>query len=516
MIRFLLLAGCGVSLWAQTPEFSFAREIGTILTRKGCNGASCHGGVKGRGGFKLSPGAFHPKEDYEWIVKGGTYQVLTTEVKGDRIPRVNVREPEKSLLLQKATGTVPHGGGKRFAQDSPEYRAVLAWVAKGAPFGQEPRYESRVIRLDVAPRTLTLEKNETKRLSVTARFADGRTEDVTSQALFVPNNADVATVDDDGTVHAVNLGETPVLVRAAGMAAGATVGVIGPALSSYPTLPASNFIDEFVFDKLRKFRMVPSDLASDGEFLRRICLDLAGRLPPPERVREFVASKDPRKREKLIDALIGSPEFIDYWTFRFDDIFRVSVASNGINAKWSQMYADWVRESIAQNKPYSQMARERLTAQGYDGATRHFLPYDVIGPPGETMAEEVRVFFGRRLDCAQCHNHPYEAWTQDQFWGLAAFFGRLFKMGDTGFEYVLFDHPLDQPMGNGDVNGNLRMTHPRTKAELKPTLLDGTVVESSGRENPRKALADWMVKHPFFAEAAVNRDLEQLLRTRFG
>jgi hypothetical protein len=151
------------------------------------------------------------------------------------------------------------------------------------------------------------------------------------------------------------------------------------------------------------------------------------------------------------------------------------------------------------------MARERLTAQGYDGVTRHFLPYDVIGPPGETMAEEVRVFFGRRLDCAQCHNHPYEAWTQDQFWGLAAFFGRMFKMGDTGAEYVIFDHPLDQAMGNGDVNGSLKMLHPRSKVELKPTLLDGKVVESSGRENPRKALADWMVNHPFFAEAAVNR-----------
>jgi hypothetical protein len=169
------------------------------------------------------------------------------------------------------------------------------------------------------------------------------------------------------------------------------------------------------------------------------------------------------------------------------------------------MYADWVRNSIATNKPYSQMARERLTAQGYDGPTRHFLPYDVIGPPGETMAEEVRVFFGRRLDCAQCHNHPYEAWTQDQFWGLAAFFGRLFKMGDTGFEYVIFDHPLDQPMGNGDVNGSLKMLHPRTKVELKPTLLDGTVVEMSGRENPRKALAEWMINNPYFAEAAVNR-----------
>jgi hypothetical protein len=169
------------------------------------------------------------------------------------------------------------------------------------------------------------------------------------------------------------------------------------------------------------------------------------------------------------------------------------------------MYAEWVRSSIESNKPYDAMAYERLTAQGYDGPSRHFLPYDVIGPPAETMAEEVRVFFGRRLDCAQCHNHPYEAWSQDQFWGLAAFFGRMFKMGDQGNEYVIFDHPLDQGMGNADVNGSIRMHHPRTKAELKPTLLDGTVIPENSRENPRKALAAWMIRHPWFAEAAVNR-----------
>ncbi len=505
----LALACAAALVNAQTPapdaDFEFAREIGTILTRKGCNGASCHGGVKGRGGFKLSSGAFHPKEDYEWIVKGGAYQVLTTEVKGERIPRIKVAEPEKSLLLLKATGATAHGGGKRFDPDSPEYRKLLAWIRNGAPFGREPRQENRVVKLEVAPPTITLEKGGTGRLAVKAFFADGRSEVVTDQTLFTSNNADVAGVDETGLVKAKRLGETAVLIRAAGMAASAIVGVIGPELANYPTVKKFNFIDEFVFDKLRKFRMAPSDLSSDGEFLRRVCLDLAGRLPPPDRVQEFLDSKDPRKRAKLIDALIGSPEFIDYWTFRFDDVFRVSVASNGIVVKWSQMYADWVRASIAQNKPYSQIATERLTAQGYDGETRHFLPYDVIGPPGETMAEEVRVFFGRRMDCAQCHNHPYEAWSQDQFWGLAAFFGRLFKMGDNGFEYVIFDHPLDQAMGNGDVNGNLDLLHPRTKVPLKPTLLDGTVIKASGRENPRKALAKWMVEHPYFAEAAVNR-----------
>jgi hypothetical protein len=490
---------------SEVRQFQFAREIGSILTRQGCNGSGCHGGVKGRGGFKLSSGLLHPKDDYEWIVKGGAYQVLTTEVAGQRVPRINLKEPESSLILLKATAKVSHGGGKRFSIDSPDYRSILQWVRDGAPYGPENDRQSEVTRLEVFPPVVTLERDTKQRIIVTAHFVGGRTQDFSRQALYVSNDKDIAKVDPSGLVTAGRLGETAILIRAAGKAVTATVGVVGEPVANYPPTARSNFIDDFIMSKLRKFRIVPSDLSTDEEFLRRVCLDLAGTLPPPARTREFLAGKDPKKREKLIDTLIGSPEFVDYWTFRFDDIFRLAVFSNGIQPKWSQMYGEWIRDSIASNKPYDQMARERLIAQGYDGPSRHFLPYDVIGPPGETMAEEVRVLFGRRLDCAQCHNHPYEAWSQDQFWGMAAFFGRLFKMGDQGNEYVVFDHPVDEPMGNGDVNGSIKMLHPRTKVELKPTLLDGTVVSASGRENPRKALADWMVRHPYFAEAAVNR-----------
>ena len=486
-------------------EFTFGHNIGVVLTRTGCNNSNCHGGVKGRGGFKLSNGALHPKDDYEWIVKGGVYQVLSAEAKGERIPRINLKEPEQSLLLRKPAGQAVHGGGIRFKADSPEYRTLLDWIRKGAPYGPEDNTESRVTRLEVFPKTVSLERGEKHRLLVTAHMADGRTEDFTRSALFVSNDRMVASANDEGIVTALSTGETAILVRAAGSVASATVGVVGDPVPNYPKVAAANFVDEFVFDKLRRFRVVPSGLSTDAEFLRRVCLDLTGTLPPPARTREFFASRDPDKRRKLIDILMASPEFVDYWTYRFDDVFRVSVFSNGIIAKWSQMYGEWVRSSIETNKPYDQIARERLTAQGYDGPTRHYLPYDVIGPPGETMAEEVRVFFGRRMDCAQCHNHPYEAWSQDQFWGMAAFFGRLFKMGDQGNEYVIFDHPSDQGMGNGDVNGSIAIHHPRTKAKLKPTLLDGRVVNASGRENPRNELAEWMVKHPYFAEAAVNR-----------
>lgn len=496
----------GVVLTTDEPnQFRFRSAIGSILTKRGCNSPACHGGVKGRGGFKLSAAALFPQDDYEWILKGGAYQVLSAEAKGERRPRIDLQDPAQSLLLRKATNTVAHGGGKRFAVDSPEYRGITDWIRQGAPFGPPEDDSSRVARLEVYPPVLSLEKSQRHRLLVTAVMANGRREDVTRQALYLASDRLIASVSEAGLVHAAALGETSVLVRAAGQAAAVIIGVIGEPITAYPAVPRQNFIDDFVFDKLRRLRILPSALSHDAEFLRRVCLDLTGTLPPLARVEEFVRSRDPRKRQRLIDALIASPEFTDYWTFRFQDLFRVAVFANGINPKWSQMYGEWIRQSIAQNKPYDRMAWERLTAQGYDGPTRHFLPYDVIGSPEETMAEEVRVFFGRRLECAQCHNHPYESWSQDQFWGLATFFGRMFKMGDTGNEYVVFDHPLDEAMGNAEVNGRIQLLHPRTKTELRPTLLDGRTISASGRQNPRKALADWMVTHPYFAEAAVNR-----------
>jgi Protein of unknown function (DUF1553)/Protein of unknown function (DUF1549)/Bacterial Ig-like domain (group 2) len=485
--------------------FSFARDIADIFTRRGCNNITCHGSVKGRGGFKLSARAVNPSDDYEWITKGGVYQVLTDAVAGDRVPRIDLQDPAKSLLLQKPSMTVAHGGGLRLPKDSEDYQKLLEWVRKGAPFGKPLDQSAQVVSLETTPRLVAVPAGAKHRLLVTAHMADGSLEDFTHQVIYQSNNSEVASVSDDGVVTARKQGETDVLVWAAGYAASSTVGIIGAPLAGYPDVPRSNFVDEYVFSKLRKMRIVPSDLSSDTEFLRRVCLDLTGTLPPPDRVREFLSSRDPRKREKVIDILIASPEFVDYWTFRFSDLFRVAVFSNGIQPKWSEMYWEWIRDSIASNKPYDRIARERLVAQGYNGPSRHYLPYDVIAPPAETMAEEVRVFLGRRLDCAQCHNHPYENWSQNQFWGLAAFFDRQFKLGNTGLEYVIFDHPIKEDLGSADVKGSIKLYHPRTKAEVQPALLDGTVVPGSDRVNPRAEFARWMTSHPYFAEAAVNR-----------
>ncbi len=484
---------------AAARPVSFAYDVVSILTKRGCNSAACHGGVKGRGGLKLSANALYPKDDYEWITKGGTYQVLTNEVKGERVPRINQAKPEESLLLAKAAGAVPHGGGRRIPKESEDYRLLRSWVERGAPYGDDAA-TPKLTRLEVFPPMATLPVNGTHRLLVTGHFLDGHREDLTHQVVYSTNDGEVAAVGGDGVVSGKRLGETAILIRAAGQFASAGVGVIGPPVANYPQIARWNLIDEHVFRKLERFHIVPSDVAGDGEFLRRVCLDLTGTLPPPARTREFLSSKDPRKREKLVDALIGSPEFVDYWTFRFSDIFRVAIFANGLTPKFSDRYWEWIREQIETNRPYDAIARERLSAQGYSGPSRHFIPYNQIGAPADVMAEEVRVFFGRRLDCAQCHNHPYETWSQDQFWGMAAFFSRLFKMGP-----VVFDHPVNMDLSSKDVDGKVELLHPRTKATVRPALLDGSKAQVPADGNPRKVLARWMTSQPYFAEAAVNR-----------
>jgi hypothetical protein len=486
---------------AVKQPVTFRREILGVLTKRGCNSAICHGSVKGQGGFKLSGNALYPADDYQWITKGGGYQVLTAEVKGERIPRIDLRNPEKSLLLLKPTMAAPHGGGKRFEKDSEDYQLLAGWIRDGAPYGAgDASAEAKLTSLELYPSMAILPVAAAHRLLVTAHFSDGHTEDYTRQALFTVNDGEVASVAPGGLVTAKRRGETAILVRAAGQVSSVGVGVIGPPLLDYPEIPRFNFIDDYVFQKLRRFQIIPSDLASDSEFLRRVCLDLTGVLPPPRRTRQFIASADPRKREKVIDALIASPEFVDYWTFRFADLFRVSIFSNGLSPKWMEEYWEWIRNNIETNRPYDQVARERISAEGYKPPSRHFLPYNQVGSPADMMAEEVRVFMGRRLDCAQCHNHPYENWSQDQFWGMAAFFSRTFRMGQ-----VVMDHPTDMDLGTKDVDGSLDLLHPRTKAVVKPAVLDNSPLAVTPESNPRKELARWMTSHPYFAEAAINR-----------
>jgi hypothetical protein len=491
---------------AEERPFSFPRDVVSIFTRRGCNSAGCHGGIKGQAGFKLSTHGIHAKEDFKWIVEGGVFQVLSTEAGGTKKPRIDLKNPAQSLILQKATMSVPHGGGQRFVEGSEDYQTILSWVRNGAPYGAEDKgSEPKITRLEVFPRDVFLRAGESHRFLVTAYSSDGSVEDFTHQVLYEPGQTSVATVSPGGLIEARKPGETGVLIKAAGHLIRAGVGVLSDPLKDYPNVPRHNLIDEEIFAKLRQFNIIPSELSSDAEFLRRVCLDLTGTLPPPQRVREFLASKDPKKREKLIETLLESPEYVDYWTFRFADLFRVAVYPTGINPKWSQSYYGWIRESVASNKPYNEIALERITAQGYSAPSRHYLPYMVVPPPQDSMGEQVRVFMGRRLDCAQCHDHPYEQWSQDQFWGMAAFFGAMFKLGGNPTS-VIFDHPGGREIA-ADIAGakDYRVLHPRTKQEVVPALLDGTRIPHSPTNFPRMELAKWMTAHPYFAEAAANR-----------
>ncbi len=485
----------------QRRPFSFDWDIGGILTKRGCNSSRCHGGVKGRGGFRLSSDATDPGEDYAWIVKGGGYQVLTAEALGPREARINVEEPEESLLLQKPTAQVAHGGGQRLEEGTADYEAILNWVRRGGRY--EGKGGVRVERLGVFPTEAVIEERGKHQLAVTAYFSDDRQEDITGQVRYESLNEEVVEVSEEGRVEAVGKGETAVMIRSAGQAVEARFGVIGEPIEDYPEVAGYNFIDEEVFGKLRRFHWIPSELSEDGEFIRRVCLDLTGTLPPVERVREFIGSEDGEKRERLIEELLDSPEYVDYWTFRFADFFRVRG-----HYRWVHVYWEWVRKSLADNKPYDQMAQESIASQGYDGPSRIYLIDDNKPPALERMvAEQFRVFMGRRMDCAQCHNHPYDRWKQDQFWGLAAFFRRLTNT-EWAFDNVVFDDPKGHEVNFGEGKSYLAFRenrHPRTKQLVPPTFPDGRVLPNQARRDLRRELANWMTAHPYFAEAMANR-----------
>ena len=479
--------------------FSFARDIGGILTRRGCNNSDCHGGVKGKGGYKLSINALHPEDDYRWTVEGGTFDVLSAEPKGPRIPRIDLKEPEKSLLLAKPTLQVVHGGGRRFELNSADAEAILKWVRAGAPVGEDSKEKGVSIQgVEVFPQEVVLHAGEQHRLLVTAKLSNGRREDITDQVLFLSSDKEVVEPKDGGVLRANKTGETSILIRAAGHAVSATVGVIGPSLKDYPSVPTRNYIDQLVFAKLRKFNILPSAMSGDEEFLRRVCLDATGTLPPPQRVREFVADRDPDKRDHLIETILQSPEFIEYWGFRFSDLLRATFVTSN-NAFEVKAFEDWILNSIAMNKPFSQLAIERIAAQGYSAPSRNFYYVSEKVAPEVLMPELVRVFMGRRIDCAQCHNHPFEAWSQNQFWGLSAFFGGVTEL--RGSRVIVDTLGPDHP----DKSRDMTVFHPRTKERVVPAYLNGEQLPQTKWSDPRMELARWVVSHPYFAEATANR-----------
>ncbi len=471
-----------VKLADQKHTISFVNDIAPIFARLGCSNSNCHGALNGQSGFKLSLFGYEPETDYKAVVEASDGR------------RINRADPVKSLILLKATMSVRHGGGKRFDLGSPEYQALKEWIEAGAPAGGSN--ERKIVSLEVMPRERVLVRADAmQQLVVLAHYADGTKADVTRKVRYQSNDDSIATVSTDGLVAAKRSGEAAILIRSLDQVAAARIGVVlSPPVRNYPKVPRHNFIDELVFSKLKRLNIVPSELCSDEEFLRRAHLDLIGVLPTAEEARKFLASRASNKREKLVDELLERPEYADFWGLYWSD--RLSNSRQFLYEKGTFFFQQWLREAMAQNLPYDQFARELVTATGglYEVAPTSYYP---LMKKAEDMATTTsQVFLGVSLECARCHDHPFEKWKQDDFLGLAAFFSQVrHKNRIRQNERVLYLDPKRE------------LSHPKNKQPVVPKFLGGQTVKVEPGRDRRDALADWMTEpsNPFFAKAIVNR-----------
>jgi hypothetical protein len=468
----------------ESRPLHFRNDIEPILTRHGCNAGGCHGKASGQNGFKLSLFGFDPQFDYN---------ALVNEARGRR---VFPAAPDASLLLTKATAKVPHGGGRRFLPDSEACQTLRRWIAQGMPMGASSAPTLR--RLEVVPAQRVLERNAGQQLAVLAHYRDGSVRDVTRQAQYQSNETAVAAVDEDGLVRTLALaGEATIMARYQGQVTvfRATVP-LGKPIPRYPDFPANNYIDELALARWKKLGLVPSELCSDGEFIRRVRLDLCGKLPTPQEVREFLADRRPDRRERLIDRCLEDKDYAAYFALRWGSILRNSQVAGAEQVAYA--FHDWLRDLIARNRPYDELVRGVVAAAGewQDSPAINWywqMRDDQLHQP---VADTAQVFLGLRLQCAKCHHHPYERWSQDDYYGLVGFFVRLGRKS--------FSEPPSYYSVRARVTGE---SDPRTGKPLMPKLLDGPVLDVPAEEDPRHHLVDWMAKpdNPFFAKALCNR-----------
>jgi hypothetical protein len=411
---------------AGTPPVRFVRDIEPVLSKVGCNAGTCHGSAKGKNGFKLSLRGYDP--DYD-------YQALINDISGRRFDRAHV---EESLMLLKPTAEVPHEGRQVIKPGSREYKLLLAWITEGTK--REPVAEGRATKIEVLPGDIEMDlPGRTQRLVVIAHYKDGSTRDVTRDAIFSSSNNDVAEVKD-GQVRALRRGEAAVLIRYEGIYATKELTVMGDRAGyEWVSTPTNNYIDEHVYAKLQRVKALPSALCSDAEFIRRVSLDLTGLPPKAERVRAFLAdtTESKAKREKLIDELIGSPDFVKYWANKWADLLQCNSEALGQKGVW--VYRQWIEKCIAENMPYDQFVRTILLAQGstYQNPAANY--FRVLKEPGKITEDVSQTFLGVRFNCNKCHDHPFEKWTQNQYYEFGAHFARVaMKRGTLPGEEVVY------------------------------------------------------------------------------
>lgn len=472
--------------FSQTQPISFANDVVPILTRNECNAGACHAKTTGQNGFQLSLLGYDPALDYEFLVRKS------------RGRRISMSSPELSLLLQKPSGDVPHEGGVRLERGSADYEMIRRWIAAGMPF--HPEKEPVVERIEIYPKRVVAQPGAKQQLSVTAFFSNGQTRDITRLAQFESNQPEMAEADEHGLVSlAEKNGTTSVMVRFQEHI-GVFMAMI-PHGHEVTELPQpKNFIDEQIFQQLRTLGLPPSGESSDGEFVRRITLGIAGRLPTLEETEAFLADSDPDKRAKKIDALLETTDYADFFASKWSGLLRNKVARG---TEWvardSYAFHDWIRSSLNANKPFDQFAGELVMASGKAIENPAVSWYRVVQDQKEQMEDISQVFLGVRMKCAQCHHHPYERWSQDDYYAFAAFFSTVERKNTRKLpeEDVVFHNR--KPAG---------MENPATKETLPPKLLGGeAALELPIEIDPRRELAAWLgtPDNPYFAKSVVNR-----------
>ena len=470
---------------------NFSNDIVPIFTKLGCNGGGCHGKSGGQNGFALSLLGFVPELDYQTLVKE------------NRGRRLFPAAPDSSLLLLKATGGSAHAGGKRMEPGSDEYKLVRRWIASGMPFGKDT--DPVVTKITVSPEHRILTRSNRQQFTVIAHYSDGSTQDVTQRAQFESNDTEIAVVEGAALVRSLEMsGEAGIMARYQGQVAvfRATVP-LGLKVPDYK-FEERTIVDKYTVKKWKELGIVPSEVSNDEQFLRRVYLDLTGTLPTPKQVTEFSADTSKDKRDKLIDRLLESPEYSYLFANKWADVLRVKRRNQPDRAAGTFAFHAWIRESIAKDKPYDQFVREILAATGDESQSPPTVWYKELQNPQEFVDDTAQVFLGLRIACAQCHHHPYEKWSQDDYWGLAAFFGRVGRKnlqvpGGFGNQQANRQVIFNRPTGN--------VINKRTNTPAKIQALDAEPMDVAADEDPRHKLVDWMAnkKNPFFARAVANR-----------
>ncbi|MCH2211989.1 MAG: DUF1553 domain-containing protein [Fuerstiella sp.] len=475
-----------VSGFASPPSISFRNQIVPIFTRLGCNGGGCHGKSGGQNGFKLSLLGFYPDEDYEFIRKE------------NRGRRAFPGAPQESLLVKKAIGETPHGGGKRMDTDSYEYRMLVRWIEQGMPYGDESAPE--VVGIQCFPDAKVMTQETEQQVSVIATYSDGSIEDVTRMTVYEANDTEMAECSETGLVNTLTLaGEVAIMARYQGQVSTYRATIpLGADVSQIPE--SENLVDAAVFNKLKVLGIPPSEVCDDATFLRRVSLDIGGALPDITQVNAFLEDDRPDKRARLIDQLLDSDEYADNFANKWNFVLR-NKRTKGEDKTGTFLFHRWVRDSIYDNKPYDDFVTELLTATGEPTINPAVTWYREVDQAEEQVEDTAQLFLGVRIQCARCHHHPFERWSQNDYYSLAAFFSQIGREGIPNAQAGIRDQQLVHNSGVAEAK------NPRNGTMLKPSGLGAVPIAVAAEDDPRAQLAEWMRSpdNPFFARTLVNR-----------